>query len=79
MTTLICSIPERLDASLGRLARQTKMPKEKLVRKALERAVCEPRASKGSAFDLVSTLCGSLSGPSDLAMNPKYLKALATE
>ena len=30
----------------------------------------------GAAFTLVKDLCGSLSGPSDLATNPKYLESL---
>jgi len=75
MTTLICSIPEKLDASLERMAQQAKVPKGKLVRKALEQAVRKPRPSR-SAFNLVSDLCGSLSGPSDLATNPKHLEGL---
>jgi hypothetical protein len=76
MTTLICSIPEKLDARLERLAQQAKVPKGKFVRKALEQAVRTPRAN-GAAFKLVSDLCGSLSGPSDLATNPKYLEGLS--
>ena len=75
MTTLICSIPEKLDARLEKLAQQAKVPKGKFVRKALEQAVRKPRAS-AAAFDLVHKLCGSLSGPSDLATNPKYLEGL---
>jgi hypothetical protein len=75
MTTLICSIPEKLDARLGRLAQEAKVPKSKFVRKALERAVRKPRAN-GAAFKLVSDLCGCLNGPSDLATNPKYLEGM---
>lgn len=75
MTTLICNIPEKLDARLEMLAKQARVPKAKFVRKALERAVGSPRAN-GAAFKLVKELCGSLSGPSDLATNPKYLEGL---
>jgi hypothetical protein len=75
MTTLICSIPKKLDARLKRLARQAKVPKDKFVRNALERAARRPCAD-GAAFTLVSDLCGSLSGPSDLATHPKYLEGL---
>jgi hypothetical protein len=75
MTTLVCNIPEKLDARLEKLARQAKVPKEKFVRNALELAVRAPHA-KGSAFSLVKNLCGSLSGPSDMSTNPKYLEAL---
>jgi hypothetical protein len=73
MTTLICSIPEKLDARLERLAQQAKVPKGKIIHNALEQAVRKLRAS-GAAFKLVSKLCVSLSGPSDLATNPKYLE-----
>ena len=72
MTTLICRIPEKLDARLEKLARQAKVPKSKFVRKALEQAARKTRAN-GTAFSLVSARCGSLSGPSDLATNPKHL------
>jgi len=75
MTTLICSIPEKLDARLEKVSKQAKMPKDKLVRKALEQAVRQHRAN-GTAFNLVKNLCGSLSGPSDIATNPKYLEGL---
>ena len=75
MTTLICSIPEKLDARLERLARQAKVPKGKFVRNTLEQVVRKPRAN-GAAFNLVRNLCGSLSGPSDLATNPKYFEGL---
>ncbi len=72
---MICSIPEQLDARLERLAQAAKVPKGKFVRKTLEQAVRKPRAN-GTAFDRVGNLCGSLSGPSDLATNPKYLEGL---
>jgi hypothetical protein len=75
MTTLTCSIPEKLDARLERLALQAKVPKHKIVRKALEQATRKPHAN-GTAFNLVKNLCGSLSGPSDLATNPRYLEGL---
>jgi len=75
MTTLTCKIPDELDARLEALARQAKLPKGKVVRKVLERAV--PKLSRnGTAFNLVAGLCGSLSGPSDLATNPRYLEGL---
>jgi hypothetical protein len=75
MTTLVFSIPEKLDATLERLAHEAKVPKAKFVRKALEGVVREPRASR-SAFALVRKLSGSLTGPSDLATNPKHLEGL---
>ena len=73
MTTLVCTIPEKLDARVKKLAREAKLSKGEFVRKALEQAVRKPRGSE-SAFKLVSSLCGSLSGPSDLATNPKHLE-----
>jgi hypothetical protein len=70
---LICSISEKLDGRLDMMARQAKVPKGRFVRKALEQAVRKHRVS-GTAFDLVSKLCGSLNGPPDLTTNPKYLE-----
>ncbi len=75
MTVLTCKIPDDLDSRLEELARRTKMPKSKVVRKVLEEAV-QKCSKNGTAFDLVKDLCGSLSGPSDLATNPKYLEGL---
>jgi hypothetical protein len=75
MTRLICSIPESLDARLEKLARQAKVPKGKIVRKALEQAVRRPRPPV-TALSLVRGLRGSLSGPADLATNRKYLEGL---
>ena len=75
MTTLKCTIPEKLDARLEEMAKAAKLPKAQFVRKTLEQAARQPRAN-GSAFKLVGNLCGSLSGPSDLATNPKYLEGL---
>jgi hypothetical protein len=75
MITLICNIPEKLDARLKILAKQARLPKNQFIRKTLERAVRAPRVD-GAAFSLVKELCGSLSGPSDLATNPKYLPGL---
>ena len=75
MTMLTCSIPEKLDARLEKLAKQAKVPKGKFVRETLEKAVRKPRA-KATAFNLVSNLCGSLSGPSDIATNPRHLEDL---
>lgn len=75
MTTLVCSIPEKLDERLELLAQEARVPKEKFIRKTLEQAVRRPRAN-GKAFSLVKKVCGSLSGPSDLATNPKYLEGL---
>lgn len=75
MTMLTCKISDELDARLDEMARQTKTPKAKVVRKVLEQAV-QKRSRNGTAFALVKDLCGSLSGPSDLATNPKYLEHL---
>ena len=72
---LTCKIPEKLDARLEELARHKKVPKATIVRTALEQAV-RKAAVNGAAFGLVKDLCGSLSGPRDLATNPKYLEGM---
>jgi hypothetical protein len=73
MTTLTCAIPEKLDERLEKLARKARMPKSKFVLKALEQAVRRHRAS-GPAMNFVKDLCGAISGPSDLATNPKHME-----
>ncbi|MEP6662821.1 MAG: hypothetical protein ABJC04_04055 [Verrucomicrobiota bacterium] len=35
-----------------------------------------PPSKNDAAFALVEDLCGSLSGPTDLATNPKYLESM---
>ena len=75
MTTLTCDIPEKLDSQLAEVARRARLPKARFVRRALEQAVRQP-AVTGPAFDIVKDLCGSLSGPSDLATNPRHLEGL---
>lgn len=75
MTMLTCKIPDELDARIEALARQAKVPKAKVVRMVLEQTVPK-RRQNGTVFELVKDLCGSLSGPSDLATNPKYLEGL---
>jgi hypothetical protein len=73
MPILTCNIPDEIDARLEEMARQAKTSKDGIVRKVLEQAT--QNGTKGvSAFELAGDLCGSLSGPSDLATNPKYLE-----
>jgi hypothetical protein len=74
MTTLVCDIPQKLNARLEKLAQQANLPKERFVRKTLEQAT-RPSRPQSNAFKLVKNLCGSLAGPSDLATNPKYFSA----
>lgn len=77
MTTIICKIPEKLDAELRSLARRQRVSKAVVVRKALERHVRRGRkASAPTALDLVKSLCGTLHGPRDLSTNPKHLEGL---
>jgi len=75
MTMLRCKIPDELDARLDEVARQTRVTKSKVVRTVLEQAVQKGSRSR-TAFGLVKKLSGSLSGPIDLATNPKYLESL---
>jgi hypothetical protein len=75
VTTLACNVPEKLDTRLEELASQAKVSKGRFVRQTLERAVGKA-VSNRTAFALVSNLCGSLSGPEDLATNSKHLEGL---
>jgi len=75
MTTITCKIPEQLDAMLEAMARQRRVPKSTIVREALEQQLkYERNVASPTAYDLAKVVCGTLSGPSDLATNPKHMK-----
>jgi predicted transcriptional regulator len=55
MTTLVCKIPDQLDARLEALAQRARLPKTKIVRKVLEQAVGR-RPRRVAAHDLVNNI-----------------------
>jgi predicted transcriptional regulator len=74
MATISCKIPEKLDAELEVIARRRRVSKSTIVREALEQRLKRSRkAGAPTVYDLAKSVCGKLTGPSDLATNPKYM------
>ena len=74
MKTLSLKVPDALDAKLTALAARRGESKSAVVREAIERYVPEAPGEAASLLDLSRDLVGSVSGPKDLATNPKYLE-----
>lgn len=75
MKTLSVKLPNGLDARLAAAARQRKMTKSTLVRKALEATLRDDgKPKRGSALDLARDLVGCVAGPGDLSVNKAYFK-----
>jgi metal-responsive CopG/Arc/MetJ family transcriptional regulator len=75
MTVVTCKLPKKLAAKLERVAKDERRSKQALVREAIERRLKARRAvRRGSAYDLIKHLIGTLEGPSDLATNPEHMK-----
>ena len=75
MTVVSCKLPKKLVAQLDRVAKDERRSKQAVLREAIEhRLNARPKAVRGSAYDLVKHLIGSLEGPSDLATNPAHMK-----
>ena len=75
MTTITCKIPDQLDARLEAMARQRRVPKSTIVREALEQRLKRgPDVAALTAYDLAKSVCGTLSGPSDLATKRRYME-----
>lgn len=73
MTTISLKLPAPLNLRVESEARRRRMTKSQVVRECVEQSLNGP-AKDVSCHDLASDLAGSLSGPKDLATNPKYLK-----
>lgn len=75
MKTLTVKIDKALEDQLREIATESGDTTSGIVREALAEYVAKPhRRKKGNALELVGDLAGSLSGPSDLATNPKHMK-----
>lgn len=71
MKTWTIKVPPELDAKVARLARRRGASRSQIVREALERLLDEPAESM---VDRAGKLVGSVSGPEDLASNPRHLE-----
>jgi len=75
MTVVSCTLPKKLAVKLERVAKDERRAKQAVVREAIEQRLKTGRAvSRGSAYDLIKRLIGTLEGPSDLATNPEHMK-----
>ena len=72
---MTCKIPAKLRAQLDSAAREAGVPRSAIIRRALEQALAR-RNGRGAprAWDLVKDLAGSVRGPADLLMNPRYME-----
>jgi Arc/MetJ-type ribon-helix-helix transcriptional regulator len=75
MKTVSLKLPDELHAKLTLLSRRRSMGKSEVVRAALEAYFAENQSGgQSSCADLAGDLIGCLSGPNDLASNPRHLQ-----
>lgn len=75
MKLLSLKVPDALDHRLAHAASCRKSTKSEVVREALGAFLAEAGGSQaGSALTLAKDLAGCVAGPSDLSVNPAYLK-----
>lgn len=71
MKTVTVKLPDALANWLNERASALGRPQSELIREALERL----RSGDGSisCHDLMSDVCGAISGPKDLSTNPRHM------
>jgi hypothetical protein len=75
MTTISLKVPDTLDSRLAEEAQRRRTSKSALIREYVEKMLHSPRKGENaSCLDLAGDLVGCLSGPRDIATNPKYLE-----
>ncbi len=75
MTTISLKVPDILDTRLAEEAQRRRTSKSALVRECVEKMLLRPRkGGTASCLDLAGDLAGCISGPRDIATNPKYLE-----
>lgn len=75
MKTISLKVPDTLDSRLAEEAQRRRTSKSAVVIQCVEKMLLAPRKDQGaSCLDLAGDLAGSLSGPRDIATNPKYLE-----
>lgn len=74
MKTLTLKLPEILEARLSTFAREKRLSRSEVVRRALmEYFSGNGMESSGSFLDLAKDLAGSIDGPPDLSTNKAHL------
>ena len=81
MSTLTIKIPPVLEPELLQLSEQAHMSKSELVRRALTAFIAQRKTMTpvASALDQAGDLVGCFGGgPTDLSVNPEYLKGFGS-
>jgi Arc/MetJ-type ribon-helix-helix transcriptional regulator len=73
--TVIVRLGPALDAKLTRLAKNRRVSRSEVIRAALT----ELEECKASPLDSIADLVGSVSGPSDLSTNAKYMEGFGRD
>lgn len=75
MKTISLKLPDEVHAKLASLSKQRGQAKSDIVRDALDAYLADrKKATRVSCADLAGDLIGSVSGPTDLATNPKHME-----
>ena len=75
MTTISLKLPDILATRLAEEAQRRRTSKSAVIRECVEKMLLTPRKGQAaSCLDLAGDLAGCLSGPRDIATNPKYLE-----
>lgn len=75
VTTISLKVPDILDPRLAEEARRRRTSKSAVIRDCVEKIMLTPRKGQAvSCLDLARDLAGCLSGPRDIATNPKYVE-----
>lgn len=75
MKTISLKLPDDVHAKLANLSKQRGQAKSDIVRDALDVYLAERKQdTRVSCADLAGDLVGSVSGPTDLATNPKHMQ-----
>ena len=74
MKHISLKIPDELHAMLVQVSERRAAAKSDVIRAALESYFAGKNGAGLSCADLAGELVGSLSGPADLATNPKHMK-----
>ena len=73
MTNISLKLPAPLNLRVESEARKRRVTKSEVIRDCLEQSL-NGKHKPVSCLDLAGDLAGCLSGPKDLATNPKYMK-----
>ncbi len=75
MKSISLKIPDELDAKISHACNERGAAKSDVIRDALEAYFAgQMNGTRTTCVDLAGNLVGSVSGPTDLATNPKHMR-----